>query len=368
MSPHAQSAHPTELAEPAGLDGDLSPGADQTFVAQQVMPAVAELLTDEHLRWKENDAPWSDPVDALQEFAGGGKGLRPRFCFWGHAAVSREGTNDLVVRAAAALEMLHAFALIHDDLMDASSMRRGRPALQRVLTGIHRQQGWAGNPRRYGGATAMLTGDLAFGLACRLAAELPVATRPVWNRLITTLTAGQFLDLNGAARSDRSIDTARTVAGLKSGHYTVTGPMALGAATAGHDLPPRLVRYADLVGEAFQLRDDLLGVFGDDARIGKPVGDDLREGKPTLLLAHAHATATPDQLRMLDLVGRPDLTAADIEILTRILDACGARNLVERQIDTNLRHAEELLDEQPLADEVRDGLHRLATSAAQRTV
>ncbi|GIL30939.1 polyprenyl synthetase family protein [Actinocatenispora comari] len=367
MSARAKSA-PPEPAGSAPPAGDLSSEADQTFVAHHVMPTVAELLSEEHLRWKENDAPWSDPVDALQEFVGGGKGLRPRFCYWGHAAVSGRGANDLVVRAGAALELLHAFALIHDDLMDASSMRRGRPALSRVVTDTHRQHGWAGDPRRYGQATAMLTGDLAFGLACRLAAELPAATREVWNALITTLTAGQFLDLNGAARSDRSIDTARTVAGLKSGHYTVTGPMALGAAIAGRDLPQRLARFGDLVGEAFQLRDDLLGVFGDDAQTGKPVGDDLREGKPTLLLAHARSAATPDQLRMLDLIGRPDLAPADIDLLTRILNVCGARARVEQQIDTNLRRAAELLDELNLSPEVRAGLHRLAINAGRRSV
>ncbi|BCJ39259.1 geranylgeranyl pyrophosphate synthase [Actinocatenispora thailandica] len=331
------------------------------------MPAIAELLAEERLRWKQNDAAWSDPVDALQDFVGGGKGLRPRFCYWGHAAVSHRGADDLVVRAGAALELLHAFALIHDDLMDASSMRRGRPALHRVVSETHRERRWSGDPTRYGEATAMLTGDLAFGLSCRLAAELPPATREVWNALISTLTAGQFLDLNGAARRDRSVATARTVAGLKSGHYTVTGPMALGAAVAGRELPHRLVRYGDLVGEAFQLRDDLLGVFGDDAQLGKPVGDDLREGKPTLLLAEARAVATPDQLRMLDLAGRPDLDAADIRALTRLLDTCGARARVERRIDTDLRQAHELLTEQPLAPAARAGLRQLADGAGRRT-
>jgi geranylgeranyl diphosphate synthase type I len=341
---------------------------DLTYVAGRLRPYVAELLAAEQAAWKEHGAPWADAVEALAGFLERGKALRPRFCYWGQLAAGgphgAEPVADLLP-ACAALELLHAFALIHDDLMDGSPTRRGRAALHRRLAGEHQRQGWAGDPAQYGTATATLAGDLAFALACRLAADLPLSTRGVWNRLIQELTAGQFLDLAGAARRDRSVELARTVARLKSGRYTVSGPLRLGAAlVSSAPLDPALVRYGELVGEAFQLRDDLLGVFGDPAAIGKPVGDDLRAGKPTLLLALADRHAPPAGRALIARAGAVDLTDAEVAALTAAIDECGARARVERRIATHLRAARGLLAGIALPNPVRDALGRLAAAAA----
>jgi geranylgeranyl diphosphate synthase, type I len=340
--------------------------ADTAFVAGELRPYLAELLAREQAAWKEHGAPWCDPPEALSAYLADGKALRPRFCYWGHA-IAGEGVSPLVVRAAAALELLHAFALIHDDLMDDSDTRRGRPAMHREISGQHRGQGWTGDPDGYGRSMALLTGDLAFAMASRLAAALPGPAKNVWRQMVDELVIGQFLDLAGAARQDRSVEVARTTTLLKSGRYTVTGPLRLGAALGGlPELPPGLARYGDLVGEAFQLSDDLLGVFGDHRRTGKPVGEDLASGKPTQLLACA-ATMLPPRLQpLLALAGTPACTAADVAELTRQLIRCGARDHIEQRARRNVELACALVDGAGLPQGVAAALRALAIAATDR--
>ncbi len=342
--------------------------SDLTFVAGQLRPFLADLLATEQSSWKEYGAPWWDAVHALGMFLDGGKALRPRFCYWGYVASTDTGPGPDLVTAAAAVELLHAFALIHDDLMDASPTRRGRPALHEAFTAEHRCHGWAGEPGRYGAATALLTGDLAFALAGRLAGELPGRVSGVWGRLISELTAGQFLDLAGAARRDRSAELAATIARLKSGRYTVTGPLRLGAALAGPDgLAPALAQFGDLVGEAFQLRDDLLGAFGDPQLTGKPVGEDLRSGKPTLLVAYTAQRVGGPDTGPLRRIGAADLTDAEVAAITALIDSSGARARVEQLIESNLRTARGLVCGADLPPPVREALCDLATAASQRS-
>ncbi len=340
--------------------------ADSAFVADELRPYLSDLLTGEQNAWKQDGAPWCDPPQALAAYLGGGKALRPRFCYWGHA-ITGEDSSTLLLQACAALELLHAFALIHDDLMDNSATRRGRPALHLEIAGQHRQHGWAGDPDGYGHAIALLTGDLAFAVASRLAAALPAPALAVWSRMVDELVLGQFLDLSGAARQDRSLGVARTTTLLKSARYTVTGPLRLGAALAGiASLPPGLVRYGDLVGEAFQLRDDLLGMFGDPQRTGKPVGEDLACGKPTQLLAYAAGMLPPRAQALLALAGTPALTGADAAELTGALARCGARDYVERKIRDNIEAARALVDTEALPSPVSAALHNLALAATDR--
>jgi geranylgeranyl diphosphate synthase type I len=339
---------------------------DLAFVTARLRPYLADLLTAEQAAWKERGAPWWDVPEALARYADGGKALRPRFCYWGHA-IGGGRPGPLLLRACAALEFLHAFALIHDDLMDGSAMRRGGPSLHRRLAGQHREHRWAGDPDRYGHAMALLAGDFAFALAGRLAGALPARAREVWAEVVQELTIGQFLDLAGAARQDRSAEIARTTAVLKSGRYTVTGPLRLGAALAGRaGLPAELIRYGDLVGEAFQLRDDLLGVFGDPRRTGKPVGEDLREGKPTRLIAAAAAMLPPGQLPLLSRVGSAALTDTEVAELTDALTACGARDLVEQRIAGNVAAARALVRRAAPPPRAADALCDLAAAATSR--
>jgi geranylgeranyl diphosphate synthase, type I len=345
---------------------DVLAAADLTFVTGELRPYLAELLRREQTAWKERGAPWWDPPEALAAYLDGGKALRPRFCYWGHA-IAGEGTSPLLAQACAALELLHAFALIHDDLMDHSDTRRGRPALHRWTAAQHRQHGWAGDPDRYGHAMALLTGDLAFAIASRLAAALPAPAVAVWSRMVDELVLGQFLDLAGAARRDRSAEVARTTALLKSGQYTVTDPLRLGAALAGvPELPTALARYGDLVGEAFQLRDDLLGVFGDPRLTGKPVGEDLVCGKPTQLLAYAADMLPPRGQALLALAGTPALTGAGVAELTEELVRCGARSRVEQKVRDNVDVACVLLDAAELPPGTAAALRSLAAAVTER--
>jgi geranylgeranyl diphosphate synthase, type I len=346
-------------------DGLVAP-ADVTFVTGELRPYLNGLLAREQTDWKEQGAPWRDPLTALAAYLDGGKALRPRFCYWGHA-IAGEDSGPLLLQACAALELLHAFALIHDDLMDDSDIRRGRPALHRDIAAQHRRHGWTGNPDSYGTAMALLTGDLAFAIASRLAAALPAPAVTVWRRMVDQLVLGQFLDLAGTARQDRSHEVAGPITLLKSGQYTVTGPLRLGAALAGLPrLPNGLARYGDLVGEAFQLRDDLLGVFGDTQQTGKPVGDDLASGKPTRLLAYAADLLPPRGQALLALAGTPALTGADAAELTGELVRCGARDRVEQKICHNVHTARALVDRGTLPPHVAAALHSLATAATDR--
>ena len=206
-------------------------------------------------------------------------------------------TTDRVVDAGAAFELMHAFALFHDDVMDDASSRRGEPTTHVLYADRHRRHGWSGEPRRFGDGAAILAGDLAFVLADEL---LVGATEPVWrmwNDLRTELNVGQFLDIAGAARRERRIEKAERIARYKSGKYTIERPLHLGALLAtperAGELLPSLSRYGLPLGDAFQIRDDIIGVFGDAALTGKPVGGDLLEGKPTALLARAVARRVP---------------------------------------------------------------------------
>jgi geranylgeranyl diphosphate synthase type I len=340
--------------------------ADIRFVAGRVRPYLADLLAAEQASWKEYGAPWWDAPQALAAYLDGGKALRPRFCYWGHA-LSGKRPGSLLLRGCAALELLHAFALIHDDLMDRADTRRGVPALHRQFANQHRQHGWAGDAGAYGDAVAILTGDLAFALANRLIGTLPGRAREIWAAMVQELTTGQFLDLAGAARQDRSAELARTIAVLKSGRYTVTGPLRFGAALAGRPgLPDGLARYGDLVGEAFQLRDDLLGVFGDPQRTGKPVGEDLKSGKATQLMAIATTMLPPVQRPLLARVGSVTLTDSDIAELTDALVTCGARNRIERCIAGNVGTACALARQVAPPGPTAEALCRMATAATSR--
>jgi geranylgeranyl diphosphate synthase, type I len=364
MSAGAMSAGAARSAQPA-----VPP--DVAFVAGALRPYLANLLAAEQTAWKEHGAPWWDTPFSVADFLDGGKALRPRFCYWGYASAAPAGRvgapppADLLA-ACAALELLHAFALIHDDLMDAADTRRGRPTLHVLLAQEHRRNGWAGPADRYGAAAALLAGDLAFALAARLAGTLPGAARPVWDLLLSELTAGQFLDLAGTARGERSVELAGTIARLKSARYTVTGPLRLGAALAPAPAHQVLTCYGDLVGEAFQLRDDLLDVYGDPAVTGKPAGGDLRAGKPTLLLAYAQRCLPPARRRMLARVGAADLTAAEIAALARAFEECGAAARVQRRITARVRAARAVLRRAQLPAAASDALCELAGAAANR--
>jgi geranylgeranyl diphosphate synthase type I len=342
-------------------------------LAARVDERLADLLAGELGRWQALDPVLAEPLRALQRLVdAGGKRLRPAFCHWAFVGAGGDPDDPRVVDAGAAFEMLHAFALVHDDVMDGSDTRRGARTAHLAFADEHRRAGWRGEDRRFGEGAAILIGDLAHVYADRLLGDVPADVWSVWNELRLELNVGQYLDLLGTARADRDRALAHRISRYKSGKYTVERPLHVGAALAGRlsDLDKQLSAYGDPLGEVFQLRDDVLGVFGDPQRTGKPVGADLREGKPTPLLAIAteRAGTGNGSAALLARVGDPSLTEGDIADLQQVLVDTGAVDTVEALIDTLTFRAVEAVEAADVTPRARDELVDLARFVASRDV
>jgi len=306
----------------------------------------------------------------------GGKMFRASFCWWGHRAVAPPVDEAAVVRACASLELLHASALVHDDYMDASDSRRGRPATHRTFEREHGAAGWRGDPQQYGAAGAILLGDLLLAwsdeLLRRCGLPLPVVAPAleVFDLCRTEVIAGQFLDVSAQARGHADVDTAMTVLRYKSAKYSIERPLHLGAALAGASAATlaELTSFGLPLGEAFQLRDDLLGVYGDPAATGKPAGDDLVEGKRTVLVALALDAAPAADAALLDRSLGTALSPADVQRLRDVIDGSGARAQVEAVIDQLTDVALAALDRASIDQTAREVLRGLASAVTQRVV
>lgn len=290
--------------------------------------------------------------EALDEFLSGGKRLRPAFCYWGWRGAGGDANDpaldEAAIRAASSLEFLQACALIHDDVMDGSATRRGRPAVHHRFASLHRESEWLGTPDTFGVGAAILLGDLCLSWADQalLTSGMPAdalrRAKVVYDEMRTELMAGQYLDLLEQARGGGSIDRALRVVQYKSAKYTIERPLHIGAALAGAspELTDAYTAYGLPLGEAFQMRDDVLGVFGDPKETGKPAGDDLREGKRTVLIATALDRATKTQATVVRThLGDPYLDAAGLESLRSVICDTGALAFVEQQIQTRLTDA-----------------------------
>lgn len=329
---------------------------------------LAGLLEEQHRQWAVYPHGEALLDDLRAAMAGSGKRLRPRFCHWGFVGATGRDPDGVAVEAAAALELLHTFALVHDDVMDGSLVRRGQPAVHVVHAQRHWRHRWRGERRRYAEGMAVLVGDLAFALAHRLVAGLPPAAQGVWQQMCSELVLGQYLDMRGAASGDQTVANTRSVSTLKSARYTVVRPLLLGAAVAGglERLQAAYTAYGTPLGEAFQLCDDLLGVFGDPVVTGKPVGDDLREGKPTLLLALTAQRASSSARPLLERVGRPDLTEDDIDSIAELCVTTGARDGVVNRIDAAVDEAREAIAGADIDPCAVPGLMAMTVAAAWR--
>jgi len=341
--------------------------------------ALRDELTSTH--------PDADPLaDATDELVAGGKRLRAAFCYWSwraHGGDPDGPHRDVVLRAGAALELFQAAALFHDDVMDASDTRRGHPTAHRAFGARHRALGWSGDADRYGENTAILLGDLALiashrelgGALDALPADVATRSRVVFGRMQTEVIVGQYLDVQAQVLpwgDDPAADEqrARAVIRSKSARYSVEHPIALGAALAGADeaAVAATSAFGLHVGEAFQLRDDVLGVFGDARVTGKPAGDDLREGKRTVLVVRALAAATPAQRDLLlTHLGDPDLDAGTVEELRAVLVETGARDAVESLIAELTDRASSALAGAGLGEPGAAMLGLLARAAVERT-
>jgi geranylgeranyl diphosphate synthase, type I len=326
-------------------------------------------------------------VDIAATTLEGGKRLRARFCLAGWRAVAEaSGVSaeppDEVIDAAASLEVFHAAALVHDDLIDNSDTRRGHPSAHRLLERAHRDAGWTGDAEAFGRAGAILLGDLLVAWSDDLLEEglaltgagVSAATREQYAEMRRDVTIGQFLDVTeeSAFRSepdDRHAERALRVASLKSARYSIQQPLLIGASLAGADAVQSgaLADFGHPVGMAFQLRDDVLGVFGDAAVTGKPSGDDLREGKRTVLIAYTREALSPGARRLVDeLLGDPELDAEQISSLQSTIRDTGALDRVEALIADYAHRADRSLSGAPLGNAAVAELRDLARAATSR--
>jgi geranylgeranyl diphosphate synthase type I len=320
----------------------------------------------------------------------GGKRLRPTFAYWGWRGIVGPGDPvGAVLPALSSLELMHTFALVHDDVMDDSATRRGGPTAHRIFAAQHAGAGRLGDPEQFGSTSAILVGDLCLVWADQLLAHSPLPTatlfevRACYDRMRIEAVAGQYLDVLGETQPGAwSLERALLVARHKTASYTVQRPLQFGLALAGParpegvDIDAAYGRYGAAVGEAFQLRDDLLGAFGDPAVTGKPAGDDLRTGKPTTLLMVAHQLATPAQRAELDRdpagavipadgSGGPH-RRADVARLAEVIAETGAPGRVEDLIQERVAQGIAALAKAPIHEAARAALTDLAVTAAHR--
>ena len=321
----------------------------------------------------------SDLVDSVGQLLRTGKRLRPAFCYWGWRGAGGPASDPSIIRAAAALELFHAAALIHDDLMDGSDTRRGMPAVHRHFGSLHRTSGWHGDAERFGLAGAVLAGDICLAWADEMLSTSGVmparlmAGSAVFHRMRTEVVAGQYLDVlsQSAPPDDPAVaaEQARLVIRYKSAKYSIEHPLLLGGSLAGASEAVLAIysAYGLALGEAFQLRDDILGVFGDPEETGKPAGDDLREGKRTMLIALALQRATPDQAALVgDLLGDPLLDDGGVSALQKIILGTGALDEVERTIERLSYQARAVLGSNLVEQPALDLLDRLVTASTER--
>jgi geranylgeranyl diphosphate synthase type I len=347
---------------------DESPRTDDLIVVDAVL---SQFLADKL-------AIYDDPsvvmfIELLRDFLEGGKRLRPVLCCCGwRAACGGRELSPAVAHIAASLELFHAFALIQDDVMDRSSLRRGSPTVHRVVASRHADHP---HPDWLGDHTAILLGDLTLGWsyelvqAAGLDSGLAARLWPALDKMRAQTLSGQYLDLVATGRRHATVENALAIARRKTAAYTVEYPLMLGALVAGadQDVLRACAAYGVAVGEAFQLRDDLLGVFGDTTVTGKPIVDDLREGKNTVLLTIARQRADLRQRARLDaLVGNPELDEDGAVEARDILIATGARSVAEQMIAERCQRALAVLASTQLYPDGRAMLYQLAVETARR--
>ena len=354
-----------------------SPGVGHTVDVEDLRNRVHKTLEDVLAHQADVLDDVSDDLSPLMEAIGDllreGKRLRPAFCYWGWRGAGGDDSPGIVA-VAAALELFQAAALIHDDVMDGSDTRRGQPAAHRRLAALHRGNRWLGSPENFGVAGAILAGDLCLAwcdelyAGSGLPAERLAAGRSVFDRMRTELMCGQYLDMLEQSQTTHSLERARHVILYKSAKYSVQHPLLLGGTLAGApaELLATYETYGRALGEAFQLRDDVLGVFGDPATTGKPAGDDLREGKRTVLVAVTLDRCSPAEAALVRRgLGDPRLDAAGVDELRAVISCCGALDEVEAMIAAQSERALSVVER--VEPPARDVLAQLVAAATARS-
>ncbi|CAG7580853.1 polyprenyl synthetase family protein [Rhodococcus opacus] len=363
------------------LEATLSVGTRPAALAAEVENALRDFFTSRQVLVDSVGGGYREAVTTLEDFVlRGGKRVRPAFAWTGWLGAGgdpRGPEAGPVLRACSALELVQACALVHDDIIDASTTRRGFPTVHVEFAEQHRAGAWSGDSAHFGEGVAILLGDLALAWAddmireSGITADASARISTVWSAMRTEVLGGQFLDISNEARADESIDAAMKVNRYKTAAYTIERPLHLGAALAGADetLVSAYRRFGTDIGIAFQLRDDLLGVFGDPAVTGKPSGDDLRAGKRTVLFAMSLQRADAEDPAAAELLREgigTDLSDSDVDTLRTTITSLGAVADVEKQIEELVENALSTLAASTATAEARQQLTEMAVAATRR--
>ena len=341
--------------------------ADPVFL-DRVAARVETVIADGRDRYAGLDAEFDGLFARLSALSSNrGKGVRAEAARLGWLAAGGAPGDATPVNIGAAFELLHLSALVHDDLIDGSSSRRGVPTVHVEAAERHRTGELAGSSSVFATGSAVLTGNILGALAQSALGEVNEAAREEWTKVQLEVNLGQFLDLAAAAGKSIEWDRVHTVMRLKTATYTFARPLRMGAAAVGPADPwilEDLGAFGYLVGMAFQLRDDILGVFGDESVTGKPAGDDLREGKATLLLWRSASLTENVDSGVYSRVGSPDLTDAEIDMMRTAMEIDGTLEWAEQQAQAYMDKALHQLGR--WTGEMRKALEELARSAVER--
>lgn len=329
-------------------------------------------------------------LTSIQQLSTGGKRLRALLAYWGWRAAGGSATAEEIVRAGAAIELFQSAALIHDDIIDRSDTRRGAPAVHKQFQATHTENSWRTDSFQFGTSSAIIAGDLCLSWSEQVFSSIPKLSqagtyaREIFDLMRTEVMAGQYLDILGEVvgteSNDQAISRARKVIRYKAAKYSCEHPLVLGGSLALNlpspvaetSLPPLIQQFQAFalpLGEAFQMRDDVLGVFGKTEDTGKPAGDDLREGKRTVLVALTQRHTDDEQWRKLDgQLGSQELTANDISELQEIIESSGALGELEQEIESTGANAHRVLAEMNLDRLSQGALENIVQRLLHRSV
>jgi geranylgeranyl diphosphate synthase, type I len=362
-------------------EASLQPLEQLKSLREQVEAELQDFLTAQS-NYFTSIAPELKPTaTSLSAFViNGGKRFRPLFAAVG-AIGAGSNLSQSEIRAFSSLELLQACALVHDDLMDASDTRRGEPAIHKLFESMHAAEKYQGSATQFGLSASVLIGDLALIWSDQMlnssgiSKDSLLAALSVHDEMRVELIAGQYLDVFEQARGTQSVAQALNIARYKSAKYTIERPLHLGAAIAMPDATKRaqiVSIYSEFglpLGEAFQLRDDLLGVFGDPKVTGKPAGDDLREGKRTVLMAMTHDRISgAAEAEFMQEFGNHDISESAIARLQEIISETGAAMHVEDLIEELTSTALEALNRDEIVPQARELLTEMAIIATKRNM
>lgn len=348
---------------------------DLTDIRSEIDEELRAFVSARSAELRQIDEHLTPVAAALSDYIlDGGKRFRPIFAYLGYLGAGGI-LGRSAIKACTALELVHVCALIHDDLMDGSDSRRNQPSIHRRFENQHRTAKHSGSSKRFGAAAAILLGDLALSWSDQLlhssADEIDLTQAlSVFHMMREELMAGQYLDVLEGALGKSDTSRSFKIAEFKSGKYSIERPLQFGAALAGKLAEFRNVysRFGIPLGVAFQLRDDLLGVFGDEKITGKPSGDDIREGKRTVLVAIAQDRLAPaEQAELESLLGNPALTQSEISRAQHLITASGAASECELLIETRFQDAIAALNHESLPLEVTKSLVAMAQMATKRS-